>query len=82
MPWKCKSGHKWKTKVTTWTFEEGTHYQECCEYGFKHAEPAWFYLMRRPNEQQLGITNHLKGRMRYHSARGRTLVETTGPHDG
>jgi len=82
LPRKCKLGQKWKTQVTTRTFEEGTHCPECCEYGFKQAEPACLDLMRRPNEQQLGITNHLKDRIRHHSARGWTLVETTGPHDG
>jgi hypothetical protein len=31
----------------------------CAKYGFNPDKDAWFYLMQRPGEQQLGITNEL-----------------------
>ena len=42
----------------------------CAETGFSPDKPAWFYLMEREGEQQLGITNHLEERMNTHSKNG------------
>ena len=38
--------------------------------------------MERENEQQLGITNDRKERMRHHARSGWVEVDVTGPHDG
>jgi predicted GIY-YIG superfamily endonuclease len=43
---------------------------DCSEGGFKQSAPAWFYLMQRPGEQQLGITNDLAARFRTHMRNG------------
>ena len=40
------------------------------------------YLMEREDEQQFGITNSPKSRMRYHRRYGWKQVELSGPHDG
>ena len=45
-------------------------------------KPAWFYLMSREGEQQIGITNDLSRRMKYHSSLGWNKVDVSGPHDG
>ena len=57
----------------------GTGCPLCAEYGFNTAESAWFYLMQRPGEQQLGITNVLHDRLRTHERNGWTLLEHTEP---
>ena len=38
--------------------------------------------MERPGEQQLGITNDLRARMRTHKKNGWTEIEVAGPYDG
>ena len=35
--------------------------------------------MERPGEQQIGITNDLETRIKYHRGRGWNLIETVGP---
>ena len=52
MPWKCKKGHKWKTTISNRTSGNGSGCPVCAEYGFNPEKSAWFYLMRRKNEQQ------------------------------
>jgi predicted GIY-YIG superfamily endonuclease len=43
---------------------------------------AWFYLMQRPGEQQIGITNDLRTRLRTHERYGWVLLEHTEPAQG
>ncbi len=38
--------------------------------------------MRREDEQQFGITNHLTTRMRHHIRFGWVKIDVAGPHDG
>jgi predicted GIY-YIG superfamily endonuclease len=54
----------------------------CAEYGFNPSKDAWFYLMQRPGEQQLGITNELDVRMKTHERNGWVLLEHTEPASG
>ena len=54
----------------------------CAEYGFNPGKPAWFYLMEREGEQQLGITNHLDKRMSTHSKNGWVKLDLVGPISG
>ena len=81
MPWKCLKGHTWEAAVDKRT-REGTGCRTCAEYGFDPDKPTWFYLMKREGEQQFGITNHIKERIKYHSDRGWSELQTKGPHDG
>ena len=81
MRWKCDKGHTWDASVASRT-SNGSGCPECAESGFNRGKPAWFYLMSREGEQQLGITNFLDKRMQYHSYFGWELIEATGPHDG
>jgi hypothetical protein len=55
---------------------------ECAEYGFNQGLEAWFYLLTRPGEQQLGITNNKEKRLRNHSAFGWQVLEVVGPFPG
>ena len=55
---------------------------ECSVSGFKKTLPAWFYLLQRPGEQQLGITNFWENRFRIHAQFGWSEVEVLGPFPG
>ena len=81
MSWKCSLGHKWKARVCERALK-GTGCPECAEYGFNPGKPAWFYLMERPDQQQLGITNDLSKRMKHHASFGWIKLDVSGPHDG
>ena len=41
-----------------------------------------FYLLSRPGEQQLGITNNFEQRMRVHGANGWFEIDKAGPFEG
>ena len=50
--WICKKGHKWRTSIKART-KLGSGCPSCAFYGFNPSKPSYFYLMKRPNEQQL-----------------------------
>ncbi len=81
MPWKCDKGHKWIVSPNSRTGNK-SGCPTCAESGYNPLKPAWFYLMKRPGEQQLGITNDLPQRMKYHASFGWQKIEATGPHSG
>jgi hypothetical protein len=81
MNWKCSKGHVWRAYVGTRT-AQSTGCPICAEYGFNPSKDAWFYLMQRPGEQQLGITNELDVRMKTHERNGWVLLEHTEPASG
>ena len=74
-------GHTWMATLTNRT-SHGHGCPICAEYGFNPEKPAWFYLMRRKNEQQLGITNDLVTRLKYHKKNGWIELEVFGPIEG
>jgi len=74
--WKCGLGHTWTAMVSNRT-SNSQGCPVCAEYGFNPEKDAWFYLMQRPGEQQLGITNVLTDRLRTHERKGWTLLEHT-----
>ena len=80
--WCCDKGHKWKAVVSDRTPPSSNGCPDCAETGFKPSLPAWFYLLQRPGEQQLGVTNYLDNRLRYHAKRGWSEVEVVGPCPG
>ncbi len=82
MPWKCKEGHKWKATISNRTSGDGSGCPACAEHGFNPEKPAWFYLMRRKNEQQIGITNDLVTRLKNHKKNGWKELEVIGPIEG
>jgi hypothetical protein len=79
--WICPKGHQWEAPINNRTVNN-TGCPECAQYGFKTAEDAYFYLMTRPGEQQIGITNNLDRRVQDHSVNGWTLIDHAGPRPG
>ena len=80
--WKCKEGHIYHSTVANRT-GSGSGCPTCAEHGFNPGKDAWFYLMQRPGEQQLGISNVLVDRLRTHEFNGWNLMEhTTFPSKG
>jgi hypothetical protein len=80
--WKCKEGHIYSSVVSSRT-GKGSGCPTCAEHGFDPEKDAWFYLMQRPGEQQLGISNVLVDRLRTHESNGWSLIEhTTVPSKG
>ena len=81
LPWICPEGHRWNAAVYNRT-SNSTGCPVCAERGFNPDKEAWFYLMARDGEQQIGITNYLDKRMRYHATKGWKMVEVVGPFAG
>ena len=85
MPWKCAAhGHQWETKVGNRTSTNKRGCPVCAETGFNPGEPAWLYLARHPEWllQQIGITNHIEGRLKTHASNGWEILDVRGPMDG
>ena len=76
--WVCSEGHKWVATVKDRT-GDGNCCPFCADHGFNRDKDAWIYLMERPGEQQIGITNDLETRIKTHQGRGWNLMETVGP---
>jgi len=74
--WRCSKGHIYSSSVNKRT-GKGTGCPICAEYGFNPDKDAWFYLMERPGEQQLGISNVITDRLRTHELNGWNLIEHT-----
>ena len=74
--WTCKEGHIYSSTVNSRT-SMGSGCSTCAEYGFDLEKDAWFYLMQRPGEQQLGISNVITDRLRTHESNGWNLIEHT-----
>ena len=81
LTWRCAEGHTWKTTASSRTID-GTGCPSCAKYGFKQAEQAWLYLLQRPGEQQLGITNDPETRLRKHGQKGWQEIQLLGPFPG
>ena len=80
LAFKCSKGHKWATKLSTRI--SGAGCPSCAQNGFTPTKQAWFYLMERKGEQQLGISNSIKKRLLKHHQNGWLLIEKVGPADG
>tara|TARA_Y100001968_G_scaffold277014_1_gene271611 strand:+ start:1927 stop:3621 length:1695 start_codon:yes stop_codon:yes gene_type:complete len=78
--WKCEKNHKWKVSISNRT--QGTICPVCAETGFSVDKPAWFYLLEREGEQQLGISNYINKRIRFHQTFGWKQVDLVGPYPG
>ena len=79
-PWRCSKDHTWVAVVASRSAGRGC--PECAEHGFKPGQPAWFYLLHRPGEQQLGVTNEPEVRLSVHSRYGWQQLELVGPFPG
>ena len=80
--WKCKEGHIYTASVNNRT-SHGRGCAICAVSGFNPEKDAWFYLMERPGEQQIGISNVITDRLRNHRSNGWSLIEHTSiPSNG
>lgn len=82
MEWKCLEGHIYRSTINSRTRTNGSGCPVCAKYGFNAEAESWLYLMERPGEQQIGITNNLKQRIRQHERNGWYLLDQVGPSDG
>jgi len=80
--WKCLLGHNWDAVVANRTPPTNSGCPVCVEKGYNPGKFAWFYLMQRPGEQQLGITNNIEQRDREHGSKGWILLDHAGPRCG
>ena len=83
MTWECSTGHPldtWESMVKNRTTGRGC--PVCANYGYKRDKNGFIYLMERPNEQQIGITNEPETRIKTHQIHGWELVELAGPFSG
>ncbi|WP_413744428.1 zinc-ribbon domain-containing protein [Synechococcus sp. MIT S9451] len=79
--WRCPKCKK-NYPQTIANRANGCGCRECAKYGFKKSLPAWFYLLERPGEQQLGITNEPEVRLKNHQRYGWVELEVVGPANG
>jgi hypothetical protein len=82
LSWQCQDGHIWTTSPSSRTSKTTTGCPSCAKYGFKQAQEAWLYLLERPGEQQLGVTNNLEERLQKHGQKSWTEIEVIGPFPG
>jgi hypothetical protein len=82
LPWLCEAGHLWESVVRKRLPPQMSGCPTCANYGFKPSKAAWFYLLQRPGEQQIGITNEPEIRLPKHIRNGWFEVEISGPHPG
>ncbi len=78
--WICLQKHIWRATIGSRAAGNGC--PECAESGFNPGKDAWFYLMQRHGEQQIGITNDLIQRMKQHGRSGWREIEDAGPYPG
>jgi Zn ribbon nucleic-acid-binding protein len=81
--WICPndSEHEWEASINSRTsLDSGC--PSCAQVGYDPNQDGWFYLMQRPGEQQIGITNDLTRRIKQHEKNGWTLIDWRGPSSG
>ena len=80
--WKCDQGHRWSTEVIVRT--RGSGCPSCSKTGYDPNSDGYLYLLEHPiwNMYQIGITNDLDTRIKFHSQLGWDLMQFRGPMDG
>jgi hypothetical protein len=81
LQWRCAKGHTWHATVAN-RVGRSSDCPDCAEFGFKESHLAWFYLLERPGEQQIGVTNNKDRRLYDHSLNGWQELEVVGPFPG
>jgi hypothetical protein len=81
--WLCDKGHVYTATPNHRTRPESPTGCPCCrKTGYNKNKKGWVYLMNRNGEQQIGITNKPKQRIKTHSRKGWYLVDLIGPING
>jgi hypothetical protein len=81
--WICPTNdkHEWEATINSRTsLDAGC--PSCAQVGYDPNQDGWLYLMQRPGEQQIGITNNLTRRVKQHEKYGWTLTDHIGPACG
>jgi hypothetical protein len=79
--WHCANNHIWTASIAN-RVHKGSGCPTCSATGFNPGDPAWLYLLSRPGEQQLGITNRKEKCLHHHAKFGWFEVDATGPLPG
>lgn len=74
--------HTWSIQPIRLTSSAPTGCPGCTPTGFCQTKQAWMYLMTKPAEQQVGITNDPITRLSTHRREGWTLLDLRGPAKG
>lgn len=81
--WKCPCGHIFRTSVYNRTKrKDPTGCPECCKGGYKTVQQGWLYLLAKPDQHKIGITNNLHNRIKTHEKHGWTMLDCIGPKNG
>lgn len=82
--WLCsKCCHLWKTRICHRVAGNGC--PNCNRCTFKVQNQAWMYLLKRPGQQKVGITNKIDGkdnRLTHHRGNGWNILDVIGPYQG
>lgn len=81
--WICSSGHVWHASVGS-RHRNGYGCPSCALSGFDQTQESYLYLIEHDSWGllQIGITSHLKDRLKYHSKIGWNSLEVRGPMEG
>jgi hypothetical protein len=81
--WICSEGHTWVATVGS-RHRKGYGCPSCSISGFDQTLPSYIYFITHYHWDlfQIGITSHLKDRLKYHSKIGWHPVEVRGPMEG
>ena len=79
--WRCEAGHIWTAQIYMRS-SHGTGCPTCSGRCYSKDKQAWLYLLKKEDQQKIGITNNLKSRLRAHKARGWKTLSIIGPLDG
>lgn len=80
--WRCSEcGHQWRKSIYSRGYNR-SGCPKCNRGGYNVDEPGYVYLMARPGEQQVGITNNLTQRITAHTRQGWTLLDASDAMSG
>ena len=81
--WICSKGHVWTATIGT-RHRAGYGCPSCALSGFDQTQQSFIYLVTHDHWDlfQIGITSHLKDRLKYHAKIGWDPVEVRGPMEG
>jgi hypothetical protein len=81
--WICSAGHVWTSTVGA-RHRKGYGCPGCAKSGFDQTQKSFIYLIEHDEWDllQIGITTHLRDRMKYHLKIGWGPIEVRGPMDG
>lgn len=83
--WKCsKCNYIYASQIRNRVIAK-TGCPQCSKSTYDPAKAAWLYLVERPGQLKIGITNIVDGigsRLAFHKRSGWKQIDILGPHDG